>query len=749
MHRHLTRLGLLAFLAAGCDLVTTTTAEGPGAQCVPVSAACARNADCCSYGCVAGSCLPNPRQGGACRTTDDCGYPMTCLGGACAAGGQCRIDADVCDFDNQCCSGNCLGPAGTTTCQANRAPALDLGAGGQVPYHRTITLSPSGTAGPASLVYVESDLDGDVLVHGWTLLQKPAASGAVLSSQTAASTGFYADVAGDYQVRLAITDGYASQPGRLTVERTITLTAVNTAPAVDAGADLAAASRNVVVPLSGTVSDPDGDGLACAWKVSPPGGGAEVVVAGPASCSGTFAGSFTPTSQGIWTATLEVQDFSPAAPASPVHTVADARIVTAVNDAPVASAGPDRAGNEGAPGAAAAGVPLQGSATDRNGDVASPGFGWTWSVVSAPAGSALAPGQVFGAAAAATFVPDVRGTYQVRLAVDDGFGGTAEDVATVTVDRHVRPLGTIVAAARQGAGGKLVLVGTPAGAPTSYRLWVLDPASAAAPVEVVLGAEPTCLGLSPSGADAVVGQKGSHWQRISGLDGPAPVASALFNAPYAPTAAAWVDTSRALLAGYTSGTSASALYEVTLSSGNFTPAICSNCSPQSPRPGTRLVATPNFTVVLDEVGDTLRRYDIRNTGQKELSLTNEIATGLAAVDGLWLSDDAAQVFVASGIAYAAATLSLQGTLPAPPGSVDARGTGAAFRGVEIGPAALTAFDASFNATGVERLPVLGVNGVGYVTFGEHAFLAAGGAPRWALVSAATPGDRRYGLVTYP
>jgi hypothetical protein len=266
---------------------------------------------------------------------------------------------------------------------------------------------------------------------------------------------------------------------------------------------------------------------------------------------------------------------------------------------------------------------------------------------------------------------------------------------------------------------------------------------------VVLGAEPTCLGLSPGGAEAVVGQKGSHWQHVSGLDGAAPVVSALFSAPYAPTAAAWVDATRALLAGFTSGTTASALYEVALGSGNFTLAVCSNCAPPSPRPGTRLVATADFTVVLDEVGDTLRRYTIRNTGQRELSLTNEIATGLAAVDGIWLSGDAAQVFLASGTAYAAATLSVLGTLPAPPTSLDARGSGAAFRGVEVGPAALTAFDASLNATGADALPVLGVDGTGYATFGEHAFLAAGGAPRWALVSAAVPGGRSYGLVTFP
>lgn len=95
-----------------------------------------------------------------------------------------------------------------------------------------------------------------------------------------------------------------------------------------------------------------------------------------------------------------------------------------------------------------------------------------------------------------------------------------------------------------------------------------------------------------------------HWQLVSGLDGAAPVAGALFAAPYAPTAVAWVDSSRALLAGYTSGTTASALYEAALASGNVSLATCSNCTPQSPRPGTRVVATAGFTAVLDEVADT-------------------------------------------------------------------------------------------------------------------------------------------------
>lgn len=107
------------------------------------------------------------------------------------------------------------------------------------------------------------------------------------------------------------------------------------------------------------------------------------------------------------------------------------------------------------------------------------------------------------------------------------------------------------------------------------------------------------------------------------------------------------------------------------------------------------------------------------------------------------------MFLGSGAVLSAASLSSLGSLPAQPGFVDCRGTGSAFRGVLAAPASLISFDASFNATSTETLPVLGVAGVGYPTFGEFGFVSASGAARWVVISAATPGGRRFGLISLP
>lgn len=79
------------------------------------------------------------------------------------------------------------------------------------------------------------------------------------------------------------------------------------------------------------------------------------------------------------------------------------------NTAPVARAGSDRSVALGAA------VTLDGSASsDANGDLIS----YQWSMVSRPAGSAAALSR--STDAAPSFVPDLAGTYRLRLVVSDG-----------------------------------------------------------------------------------------------------------------------------------------------------------------------------------------------------------------------------------------------------------------------------------------------------------------------------------------
>src|SRR5512139_166041 len=182
-------VALAALLAAACQQDTITA---PEASCRPTGTACGENADCCSYGCVAGTCMRNPLEGGMCRNTDDCGYPRVCVANHCTSEVQCRVDGDTCGFSNDCCSGLCR--IDTNTCAPDRAPVADAGADATVPRHVLFTLSNAST-----------DLDGTALEYTWSLKVPVGSTTAVLSSTTAATPSFTPDVTGPYEVTLTVS----------------------------------------------------------------------------------------------------------------------------------------------------------------------------------------------------------------------------------------------------------------------------------------------------------------------------------------------------------------------------------------------------------------------------------------------------------------------------------------------------------------------------------------------------------------
>ena len=80
---------------------------------------------------------------------------------------------------------------------ANAAPVANAGPSQNVTVGATVTLNGSNS----------SDANGDALTYGWTLTSKPAGSAAVISSATAISPTFFADVAGTYVASLKVNDG--------------------------------------------------------------------------------------------------------------------------------------------------------------------------------------------------------------------------------------------------------------------------------------------------------------------------------------------------------------------------------------------------------------------------------------------------------------------------------------------------------------------------------------------------------------
>ena len=177
------------------------------------------------------------------------------------------------------------------------------------------------------------------------------------------------------------------------------------------------AGKRATVNLRGTAAKTTGD-IAYAWRLDPPPGSKAAL-----SSSSAAAPSFTTDVSGAYVATLFVRDA--CATSAPSTTV-----VTVVNHAPVASAGPDR---QAMPGDT---VTLDGSGSaDQDQDA----LQYHWTLVSRPVGSAATLSSA--TVRSPTFTPDLYGTYAAILVVSDG--DETSDPADVIVQAGVTgPNGT-------------------------------------------------------------------------------------------------------------------------------------------------------------------------------------------------------------------------------------------------------------------------------------------------------------------
>lgn len=184
-------------------------------------------------------------------------------------------------------------------------------------------------------------------------------------------------------------------------------------PTAEAGADQSIhAGQLVELDGSGSFDDntPTED-LLFAWTLTGKPDGSSAELAGAETASPSFVADMA----GEYVVSLTVTD------TDGLSSAPDTVVVSSLNSAPVADAGPDQGTFVGDA------VTLDGSAShDPDGDALE--FSWT---LAAPAGSAaILAGET---TASPTFTPDVPGSYTVTLTVSDSFGGVSTDSVVVSV----------------------------------------------------------------------------------------------------------------------------------------------------------------------------------------------------------------------------------------------------------------------------------------------------------------------------
>jgi PKD repeat protein len=279
-------------------------------------------------------------------------------------------------------------------------------------------VAPTAIAGPDQSVVTGShvfldgqgsfDPDGDPLTYGWQMISLPAGSTALLDNPTSSTPSFLADQVGQYVIQLTLNDGWLdSFPDDVVVISTTT----NAPPVAFAGYDQTV-SRNAMISLDGSGSyDPDNNPLSYNWSI----------VSRPQGSTSQFDDPASPTPriladrEGDYVFRLVVYDGQLY---SDPHTV----VVQAVNDPPIANAGPDKDGVVGVP------VTLNGSGSSNpNGDPLT----YQWSVESAPSGSTATISNP--TSVTPTFTPDLPGTYMIQLVVNDGWVSSAPDTVRIEV----------------------------------------------------------------------------------------------------------------------------------------------------------------------------------------------------------------------------------------------------------------------------------------------------------------------------
>jgi PKD repeat protein len=262
----------------------------------------------------------------------------------------------------------------------NGAPTASAGPDGNIQTLETILLD--GTA--------SSDPEGEALSYIWRL------SGAQIATGPTPTVGPFDS--GVHSVTLTVTDGHGASASDETI-----ITVSNRAPIASAGLDQTVSHAQAVALDGSGSSDPENGALSHAWSI----GGGQIAT-GSSPTVGPFA-------VGVHTVTLTVTDDHGA-------TATDSMVITVINEAPVANAGPDQM--VALPKSKIATVTVDGSAsTDPEGNALS----YLWTL----AGQSVGTGAIVQ-------LDLTKGVYGFTLTVTDDHGATAVDSVVVTVAKGAK-----------------------------------------------------------------------------------------------------------------------------------------------------------------------------------------------------------------------------------------------------------------------------------------------------------------------
>ncbi|MGE3473092.1 MAG: PKD domain-containing protein, partial [Vicinamibacterales bacterium] len=321
----------------------------------------------------------------------------------------------------------------------NTRPTADAGPHQHVGGGQTVGLDGSAA----------TDVDGDPLTYAWALVSAPPGSAAALTAPTSVTPRFTADLPGTYVAQLVVNDGLAdSDPD------TVMVSTSNTRPVADAGPDQTVTAGQIVTIDGSGSGDADGDPLTFRWTIVSAPAGSGAALQDPAASVTTFVAD----RPGDYALQLVVND-------GQLDSLPDALVISTVNSAPIADAGPDR--TDAAPGAT---VVLDGSgSSDPDGQP----LRYAWALISRPTGSAAA--LTDADTPSPSFVADATGTYVAQLVVNDGFVDSAPDTVSVST-RNLPPTADAGPDQTVPAGSTVPLDGSgssdPEGAPLTVT-WTL------------------------------------------------------------------------------------------------------------------------------------------------------------------------------------------------------------------------------------------------------------------------------------